>query len=73
LAVWNCTETQTFGCQVAVDPRDGKEEKMTLLLALIIFLVLFGVVGGLAITKFLFFVLIVAALLALIRVFSRTA
>ena len=39
---------------------------MTPLLALIVLLVLFGVIGGLAITKFLFFVLIVAALLALI-------
>jgi hypothetical protein len=51
----------------------GKEGKMALLLALIIFLVLFGVVGGLAISKFLFFVLIVAALLALIGFFTRTA
>jgi hypothetical protein len=42
-----------------------------LLLALIILLVLFGVIGGLAITKFLFLVLIVAALLALIGVFTR--
>jgi hypothetical protein len=46
---------------------------MGLLLALIIVLVLFGVIGGVAISKFLFFVLIVAALLALIGLFSRTA
>ncbi len=46
---------------------------MALLLALIILLVLFGVVGGLAISKFLFFVLIVAAVLALIGFFTRTA
>jgi hypothetical protein len=46
---------------------------MALLLALVIALVLFGVIGGLAITKFLFFVLIVAALLALIGFFTRTA
>jgi hypothetical protein len=46
---------------------------MSLLLALIVVLVLFGVIGGLAVTKFLFFVLIVAALLALIGVFRRTA
>ena len=49
----------------------GKEGKKALLLALIILLVLFGVIGGLAITKFLFFVLIAAALLALIGVFTR--
>jgi len=46
---------------------------MAVLLALIILLVLFGIVGGLAISKFLFFVLIVAALLALIGFFARTA
>jgi hypothetical protein len=46
---------------------------MSLLVALIVLLVLFGVIGGLAITKFLFFVLIVAAFLALIGVFRRTA
>jgi hypothetical protein len=46
---------------------------MGLLLALIIVLVLFGVIGGVAISKFLFFVLIVAALLALIGFFTRTA
>ena len=46
---------------------------MSLLLAVIILLVLFGVVGGLAITKFLFFVLIIAVLLALIGAFTRTA
>jgi hypothetical protein len=46
---------------------------MGLLLAVIILLVLFGVVGGLAITKFLFFVLIIAAILALIGAFTRTA
>jgi hypothetical protein len=44
---------------------------MALLLALIILLVLFGVIGGLAITKFLFFVLVIAALLALIGFFTR--
>jgi hypothetical protein len=44
---------------------------MSLLLALVILLVLFGVIGGLAITKFLFFVLIAAALLALIGFFAR--
>jgi archaellum biogenesis protein FlaJ (TadC family) len=48
-----------------------KEERMSLLLALVILLVLFGVIGGLAITKFLFFVLIAAALLALIGFFAR--
>ena len=51
----------------------SKGGNMALLLAVIILLVLFGVIGGLAITKFLFFVLIIAALLALIGAFTRTA
>lgn len=46
---------------------------MSLLLVLALLLLVFGVVGGIAITKFLFFVLIVAALLALIGFFARTA
>jgi hypothetical protein len=46
---------------------------MTLLLFVALLLLLFGIVGGIAITKFLFFVLIVAALLALIGFFARTA
>ena len=45
---------------------------MALLLALIVLLVLFGVVGGLVITKLVFFVLIVAAPLASIGLFTRT-
>jgi hypothetical protein len=44
---------------------------MALLLALIILLVLFGIIGGLALTKFLFFALLVAALVALIGFFAR--
>jgi hypothetical protein len=36
-------------------------------------LLLFGVIGGVAISKFLVLVLIVAALLAIIGFFSRTA
>jgi hypothetical protein len=36
-------------------------------------LLLFAIVGGVAITKFLFFLLIVAAIVALIGFFSRTA
>jgi len=40
---------------------------------LVVLLLLFGVAGGIAITKFLFFVLIAAALLALIGLFTRTA
>ena len=46
---------------------------MTLLLVLIALLILFGVIGGLAITKFLFLVLIVAAILAVFGLFHRTA
>jgi hypothetical protein len=44
---------------------------MVLLWVLVALLLLFGIVGGVAITKFLFFVLIVAALLALIGFFTR--
>jgi hypothetical protein len=46
---------------------------VSLLLAVIVLLVLFGIVGGLTITKFLFFVLIIAAILALVGAFRRTA
>jgi hypothetical protein len=46
---------------------------VVLLWVLVALLLLFGVIGGVAITKFLFLVLIAAALLALIGFFSRTA
>jgi hypothetical protein len=46
---------------------------VTLILAIALVLLLFGVIGGVAISKFLFLVLIVAALLAIIGFFSRTA
>jgi hypothetical protein len=46
---------------------------VALLLAIVLVLLLFGIVGGVAISKFLFLVLIVAALLALIGFFGRTA
>jgi len=46
---------------------------MGLLLALILLLVLFGIIGGVAISKFLFLVLVVAAILALFGLFTRTA
>ncbi len=46
---------------------------MVLIWVLVALLLLFAIVGGIAITKFLFLVLIVAALLALIGFFTRTA
>jgi hypothetical protein len=47
---------------------------MVAIWVLVALLLLFAIVGGIAITKFLFFVLIVAALLALIGFFTgRTA
>jgi hypothetical protein len=46
---------------------------MAVLLVLALLLLVFGVVGGLAISKFLFFVLIAAAILMLFGFFSRTA
>jgi hypothetical protein len=44
-----------------------------ILLLIALLLLVFGIVGGLAITKFLFLVLIIAALLAAIGFFTRTA
>jgi hypothetical protein len=52
---------------------DYKEAVVVLLWVLVALLLLFAVVGGVAISKFLFFVLIVAVLLALIGFFTRTA
>ncbi|HEY7692925.1 MAG TPA: hypothetical protein VH816_11350 [Gaiellaceae bacterium] len=46
---------------------------MVAIWVIVALLLLFAIVGGIAITKFLFFVLIVAALLALIGFFARTA
>jgi len=39
----------------------------------VLLLLLFAIVGGLAVTKFLFLVLVVAGLVALIGFFARTA
>lgn len=44
---------------------------MVLVWVLVALLLLFAIVGGVAITKFLFLVLILAALLALIGFFAR--
>jgi hypothetical protein len=44
-----------------------------LLWILVALLLLFAIVGGVALSKFLFLVLIVAAIVALIGVFTRTA
>ena len=46
---------------------------MLALWLIVLVLVLFAVIGGVAIAKFLFFVLIAAAILALIGLFTRTA
>lgn len=46
---------------------------MALLWVLVALLLLFAIIGGVAISKFLFFVLIVAVALALIGFFTRTA
>ena len=53
--------------------RRQKEAQVGLLLALVLLLVLIGIIGGVAITKFLFFALVIAALVALIGFFARTA
>jgi hypothetical protein len=44
---------------------------VTLLLILALLLLVFGVIGGIALTKFLFFVLIAAVLIAVIGFFAR--
>ena len=46
---------------------------MSLLLAIALILLLLGIVGGVAISKFLFLVLIVAVVLAAFGFFARTA
>jgi len=46
---------------------------MGLLLAIALILLLFGIIGGVAISKFLFLVLIVALIVAAFGWFSRTA
>ena len=46
---------------------------MVLLWILVALLLLFAIVGGVALSKFLFLVLIVAAIVALIGFFTRTA
>jgi hypothetical protein len=46
---------------------------MVLIWVLVALLLLFAIVGGVAISKFLFFVLIIAAIVALIGFFTRTA
>ena len=49
----------------------SNEVTVVLIWVLVALLLLFAIVGGIAITKFLFFVLIVAELLALIGFFAR--
>ena len=46
---------------------------MILLWILVALLLLFAIVGGVALSKFLFLILIVAAVVALIGFFTRTA
>jgi hypothetical protein len=46
---------------------------MGLLLAIALILLLFGIIGGVTISKFLFLVLIVALIVAAFGLFSRTA
>jgi hypothetical protein len=46
---------------------------MGVLLVLALILLVFGLVGGIALTKFLFFLLIAAAIVAVIGFFARTA
>ncbi len=44
---------------------------LSLLIVIALLLLLFGIIGGIAISKFLFFVLIAAAIVALFGVLAR--
>ena len=44
---------------------------MSVLLAIALLLLLFGIIGGIAIAKFLFFIIAVAVVLALVGIFTR--
>ena len=46
---------------------------MLALWLIVALLILFAVIGGVAITKFLFLILVIAAIVALFGMFSRTA
>ena len=46
---------------------------MLALWLIVALLILFAVIGGVAITKFLFLILVIAAIVALFGLFSRTA
>jgi hypothetical protein len=46
---------------------------LALLIIIALALLLFGIVGGIAISKFLFFLLLVAGVIFLIGLFTRTA
>jgi hypothetical protein len=48
-------------------------QMLALLLVIALILLLFGVIGGIAISKFLFFLLLVAGVVFLIGLFTRTA
>jgi hypothetical protein len=48
-------------------------QMLGLLLVIALILLLFGVIGGIAISKFLFFLLLVAGVIFLIGLFTRTA
>ena len=61
-------------CGFKLLPGDSyKEADVVLLWVLVALLLLFAIVGGVAISKFLFLVLIIAVVLALIGFFTRTA
>ncbi len=55
------------------EQRKGVPKMLSLLMVIALLLLLFGVIGGIAISKFLFFVLIVAAIVFLLGLFTRTA
>jgi hypothetical protein len=50
----------------------GSVEMLGLLLVIALALLIFGVVGGIAISKFLFFLLLVAGIIFLIGLFTRS-
>jgi hypothetical protein len=77
LCPWSCAVSKfdplPFQKAESQPTQVNEEGFMGLLLAIALILLLFGIIGGVAISKFLFLILIVAAIIALFGFFARTA
>jgi hypothetical protein len=63
----------TGGSHSLLNPEGPRGGSMLALWLIVALLILFAVIGGVAITKFLFLILIIAAIVALFGLFTRTA